>query len=77
MGEVRAPWLAWGPYLWADGLKGRRDGKVVWERDDLGPDGTYPSAKGQDKVARLLMDFLKNDPTSTPWFLRRRNQEDR
>ncbi|MCX7016879.1 MAG: hypothetical protein NTW86_30695 [Candidatus Sumerlaeota bacterium] len=70
-GAVRAPWIAWGPYLWADGLKGRKDGKVVWTRDDLGPDGTHPSLLGREKVARLLMDFLKTDPTSRPWFLKK------
>jgi hypothetical protein len=33
---VRRPWLAWGPYLWADGLKGRQDG-LVYRREDLDP----------------------------------------
>jgi len=70
-GAVRAPWIAWGPYLWADGLKGRKDGAVVWKREDLGPDGTHPSILGREKVARLLMDFLVKDPTSKPWVLKR------
>ena len=69
-GPVRAPWMIWGPYLWADGLKGRKDGLVVWKREDLGPDGTHPSMLGREKVARLLMDFLKTDATSRPWFVK-------
>ncbi len=68
-GAVRAPWMMWGPYLWADGLKGRKDGKVIWKREDLGPDGTHPSQLGRDKVAALLMDFLKSDATARPWFV--------
>ena len=68
-GAVRAPWIEWGPYLWADGLKSR-EGGVVWKREDLGPDGTHPSILGREKVARLLMDFLKKDPTSRPWFVK-------
>ena len=35
-GTVRRPWLAWGPYLWADGVKGRQDG-LVYRREDLDP----------------------------------------
>jgi hypothetical protein len=69
-GAVRAPWIAWGPYLWADGLKGRKDG-LIWKREDVGPDGTHPSMLGREKVARLLMDFLKKDPTSRPWFVKK------
>ncbi len=68
-GPVRAPWLAWGPYLWADGLKARQDG-LVWKREDLGPDGTHPSLLGREKVAHLLMDFFKKEPTSKTWFRR-------
>jgi hypothetical protein len=62
-GPVRAPWIAWGPYLWADGVKGR------WLRDDVGPDGTHPSNSGREKVGRRLLDFLKQDPTARGWFL--------
>jgi hypothetical protein len=68
-GAVRAPWMAWGPYLWGDGLKAREDG-VVWKREHLGPDGTHPSMPGREQVARLLMDFLKKDLTSRPWFVK-------
>ncbi|RMG53813.1 MAG: hypothetical protein D6723_06515 [Acidobacteria bacterium] len=68
-GEVNAPWLAWGPYLWADGLRARQDG-LIWECDDFREDGTHPSEKGRRKVAALLLDFFKTDPTARPWFLR-------
>jgi len=68
-GPVRAPWIAWGPDLWADGMKPRADG-LIWKREDLGPDGTHPSVLGREKVARLLMAFLKKDPTARTWFLK-------
>jgi len=68
-GAIRCPWLAWGPYLWADGVKGRSDG-LVYLREDLGPDGTHPSMSGRAKVARQLLEFLKKDPTSRAWFLK-------
>ena len=68
-GPVR-PWLAWGPYLWADGMKGRKDGPR-YLREDLQPsDGTHPSMSGREKVARQLLEFLKGDPTSRPWFVK-------
>jgi hypothetical protein len=64
-----APWMSWGPYLWASGETPRLDG-LVWAPDDLGPDGTHPSPKGRMKVATLLLDFFRTDETSTPWFLK-------
>ena len=67
-GPVRAPWLAWGPYLWADGRKGRKDG-LVWLPEDLGPDGTHPSMPGREKVAKLLLDFFKTNAASKTWFV--------
>jgi hypothetical protein len=69
-GEVRAPWLAWGPYLWTDGAAGRKDG-IVFVRDDYVEDGTHPSESGRIKVADMLMSFLKSEPTAKNWFLRR------
>ena len=67
-GEAGSPWLAWGPYLWADGVKARSDG-LTWTPADLGPDGTHPSDAGRIKVAKLLLDFLRREPTAKPWFL--------
>jgi hypothetical protein len=65
-GAVESPWLAWGPYLWTDGVKGRKDG-LVWRREDVAEDGTHPSPSGREKVARMLVDFLKSDPTARLW----------
>jgi len=64
----RTPWLAWGPYLWADGMNPRSDG-LIWECSDFQSDGTHPSNSGRLKVARLLLNFFKSDPTARIWFL--------
>jgi hypothetical protein len=47
-GEVRAVWAEWGPYLWTDGERGRKDG-FVYLRSDVGVDGLHPSPEGQQK----------------------------
>lgn len=65
----QAPWLAWGPYLWADGTTPRSDG-LVWNCSDTQPDFTHPSPTGIKKVGDQLLAFFKTDSTSTPWFLR-------
>lgn len=67
----KAPLLLWGPYLWADGEKGRKSGDLVWRPEDFAPDGTHPNANGQKKAAELLLRFLKTDATAKIWFLRR------
>jgi lysophospholipase L1-like esterase len=63
-----APWLAWGPYLWADGTSPRSDG-LSWACSDLSSDGTHPSNTGRQKVAMRLLDFLRMDPTAREWYL--------
>ncbi len=67
-GEVVAPILLWGPYLWADGVKGRKIDDLVYERRDLAGDGTHPSSSGRMKVARQLLKFFKTDPLARMWF---------
>jgi hypothetical protein len=69
-GEVKAPVLLWGPYLWADGVAGRKSDKLVWTMEDFGSDGTHPSNSGREKVARLLLDFFTKDPSARGWFVK-------
>ena len=67
--QFRAPWLAWGPYLWTSGPTARADG-LQWFPADVATDGTHPSDAGRRKVANLLLDFFSSDETASPWFLK-------
>lgn len=69
-GRLRGrPWLAWGPYLWADGTRGRADG-LIWECADFRRDGTHPSDSGRQKVAQRLLRFFTTNRTARRWFVR-------
>ena len=67
-GPMNAPWLAWGPYLWNDGLNPRSDG-FVWECADLEDDGHHPAESADRKVSDMLMEFFRTDATTQGWFL--------
>ncbi|MBI3732712.1 MAG: hypothetical protein HY259_04550 [Chloroflexi bacterium] len=63
-------WLAWGPYLWTNGTKGRSDG-FIWECQDVKSDGTHPSStSGVQKIAGQLLKFFKGDQTAKSWFVK-------
>ena len=71
-----APWVAWGPYLWANGTTPRQDG-LAWLNTDFRfryssgsgtNECTHPSINAERKVARQLLDFLVSSP-ETSWFL--------
>lgn len=70
-GTGKMPLLLWGPYLWADGTTPRKSDGLVWERKDLGGDGTHPSQSGRQKVADLLLKFFKTDPLASTWFVKK------
>ena len=67
-GNDASPWIAWGPYMWADGMTPRSDG-LTWAHADFQSDGTHPSQSGQQKVGTMLFDFFKHEPTAKAWFL--------
>jgi hypothetical protein len=68
LGDEVAPWIAWGPYLWANGSEPRYDG-LAWLRSDFVADGIHPSATGRAKVANLLSQFFRDAPWSRCWYL--------
>lgn len=68
-GPVKAPWMSWASYDWANGMLPRKDG-LVWTCQDVQADGTHPSnPSGRLKDTNLMMNFFKTDDTSAPWFL--------
>jgi hypothetical protein len=71
-GPVLAPWMAWGPYLWADGTIERSDG-LTWTKDDFGKDGVHPSSRGALKAAEKALAFFHTDATARTWYLARQS----
>ncbi len=75
----KAPWIAWGPYLWADGNNPRADG-LAWcngqanvpcrGETEFQADGTHPNMLGMKKVADALQDFFLTSPFTSTWFER-------
>jgi len=66
---VEVPWLAWGPYLWADGLTPRSDG-LTWACADFVTDGTHPATSARNRVADFLIAFFHSDETAKLWYLK-------
>lgn len=66
----KTPTLLWGPYLWAEGEKGRGIDGLVYLPEDFAPDGVHPSQSGRRKVAGLLLEFFAGDPLARTWFAR-------
>jgi hypothetical protein len=76
-----APWIAWGPYIWADGPSPRSDG-LVWcngsetpnppcnGASDFSSDALHPNPIGQMKVAKMLWTFFSTCTYTKGWFLR-------
>ncbi len=63
----KAPWLSWGPYLWANGATKRADG-LSSVPEDFVADGTHHSPAGMRKMGDELLKFMRNDSTTKGWF---------
>lgn len=64
------PWVAWGPYLWANGTQPRGDG-LTWDLTDyVETDQMHPGPVATAKVASALSSFMKTDPTAKTWYLK-------
>ena len=66
----KTPLLLWGPYLWAEGEKGRKSDDLKYLPADFAADGVHPSESGREKVAKLLLEFFANDSLAKSWFSR-------
>jgi len=71
-GNPPSTWIDWGPYLWAD-AHACPLGYPCIQSDFRGPgdhgpnECTHPSTHGEQKVGKLLLDFVKGSPYTT-WF---------
>jgi hypothetical protein len=72
-----APWIDWGPYIWADGATPRADGLAWCDGQQQAPcngemdfqqDGMHPNSRGSLKVADLLLHFFLTSPFTAQWF---------
>ena len=69
-GEVRAPLVLWGPYLWAQGNSPRKLDGLVWTQNDVRADRLHPNEAGVGKTTVLLLNFFKTNEGASRWFLK-------
>lgn len=69
-GEVKAPLVLWGPYLWAQGNTPRNFDGLTWTQNDVREDQLHPSAAGCGKTTALLLNFFKTNEGTGQWFLK-------
>lgn len=63
------PFVAWGPYIWANGTETNSEG-LEWLVGDFElKDGIHPGPTAEAKVAGRLLSFFESHPTTAPWFV--------
>jgi hypothetical protein len=68
-GEVKAPLVLWGPYLWAQGNTPRKFDGLTWLATDVRDDRLHPNEAGVKKTTALLLNFFKTNEGPGRWFL--------
>lgn len=69
LASAKSPLLLWGPYLWAEGEKGRKIDDLIYVKADFAGDGVHPSTSGREKVAKQLLEFFATSPLAKGWFV--------
>ena len=69
-GEVKAPLVLWGPYLWACGSTPRQLDGLTWTPSDVRPDQLHPNEAGCAKITALLLNFFKTNEGASRWFVK-------
>jgi hypothetical protein len=69
-GEVKAPLILWGPYLWACGNTPRKLDGMTWTLADVRADQLHPNDSGTKKTTALLLNFFKTNEGTRRWFLK-------
>ncbi len=69
-GEVKAPLVMWGPYLWACGNSPRKFDGLTWTQSDVRTDQLHPNEAGSKKTTALLLNFFKMNEGTSRWFLK-------
>ena len=69
-GEVKAPLVLWGPYLWACGNTARKLDGLTWTLSDVRADQLHPNDAGTKKTTALLLNFFKTNEGTCGWFLK-------
>ncbi|HSJ09582.1 MAG TPA: hypothetical protein VK928_06690 [Longimicrobiales bacterium] len=67
--NTTAPWLTWGPYLWAAEANAIRSDGFYYDRNDFEADGTHPSQLGEQKIGGLMLHFFVNAEAARCWFV--------
>lgn len=66
-----APWMCWGPNLWADGETLRAYDNLRWicpDDFDAEEDGSILVGSGLSKISSRLFDYFTTSPLTTPWI---------
>lgn len=69
VGKFPNVFVAWGPYMWANGATSSLSGRA-WYPSDFQIDGTHPNTQGQTKAANMLLSFFKTSNYTKCWFVK-------